>query len=99
MTDKLRQHTDQAHADVLADGQDLSDAAVYVNYAVFDTPLQDIYGQNVPRLRKIRGEIDPEGIMGLAGGFESRVDTQHESPVETTNLVRPSWGGLESIRC
>lgn len=70
MTDKLRQHTDPAHAAVLADGQDLSDAAVYVNYALFDTPLQGIYGQNVPRLCKIRDEIDPGGGMGLAGGFK-----------------------------
>jgi hypothetical protein len=66
----LRQHTEQARAAVLADGQDLSQAAVYVNYALFDTPLEDIYGENVPRLRKIRAEIDPEDVMGLAGGFK-----------------------------
>lgn len=46
----------------LADGQNVSHAAVYVNNALFDTPLKDIYGENLPRLRKIRAEIDPEDV-------------------------------------
>lgn len=70
IANELRQHTDQARAAVLADGQDLSGAAVYVNYALFGTPLEDMYGANVPKLRKIRAEIDPEDVMGLAGGFK-----------------------------
>ncbi|KAI9449094.1 FAD dependent oxidoreductase [Lactarius psammicola] len=66
----LRKESDTIHAVALADGQNVSRAAVYVNYALFDTPLEDIYGQNVPRLRKIRAAIDPEDVMGLAGGFK-----------------------------
>ena len=66
----LHQNTEQARAAVLADGQDLSHASIYVNYALFGTPLKDIYGAHVERLRKIRAEIDPAGIMGLAGGFK-----------------------------
>ncbi|KAI9441216.1 FAD-binding domain-containing protein [Lactarius indigo] len=66
----LRQNTDEANAAVLADGQNVSHAAVYVNYALFDTPLEDMYGANVARLRKIRAEIDPKDVMGLAGGFK-----------------------------
>ncbi len=66
----LRQNTDQARAAVVADGQNVSHAAIYVNYALFDTPLKDMYGANVPRLRKIRAKIDPEDVMGLAGGFK-----------------------------
>ena len=54
----------------LADGQDLSNAAVYVNFALFDTPLEDMYGGNVARLHQIKTEIDPEGVMDLAGGFK-----------------------------
>ena len=54
----------------LADGQDLSTAAVYVNYALFDTPLEDMYGGNVARLHQIKTEIDPDGVMDLAGGFK-----------------------------
>ena len=70
MARKLRQNTEQARAAVLADGQELSHAAVYVNYTLFDTPLKEMYGANVPRLREIRAEIDPEDVMGLAGGFK-----------------------------
>jgi hypothetical protein len=66
----LRQHTEQARAALLADGQDVSRAAVYVNYALYDTPLEDMYGRNVQRLREIRTEIDPEDVMGLTGGFK-----------------------------
>ena len=58
------------HAVALADGQSLSHVAVYPNNALPDTPLGDIYGGNVPRLRKIRAEVDPEDVMGLAGGFK-----------------------------
>ena len=70
MARKLRQNTEEARAAVLADGQDLSHAAVYVNYALFDTPLKEMYGANVLRLRKIRARIDPEDVMRLAGGFK-----------------------------
>ena len=70
MAHMIRQHADQAHAAVLADGQDLSHAAIYVNYALFGTPLKDMYGGHVPRLRKIKAEIDPKDVMGLAGGFK-----------------------------
>jgi hypothetical protein len=65
----MRQHTEALRNAALADGQNVSHAAVYMNEALFDTPLEDIYGANVPRLRKIRSEIDPEGVMGLTGGF------------------------------
>ena len=58
------------HRAALSDGQNLSHAAVYVNYALFDTPLEDMYGGNVPKLREIKAEIDPEDVMGLAGGFK-----------------------------
>jgi hypothetical protein len=66
----MRQQSDALHDAALADGQNVSHASVYVNYALFDTPLEDMYGANVPRLRGIRAEIDPEDVMGLAGGFK-----------------------------
>ena len=70
MARDLEKNAAQARAAVLADGQDLSGAAIYPNYALFSTPLEDMYGANVPRLREIRAEIDPEDVMGLAGGFK-----------------------------
>ncbi|KAH9168083.1 hypothetical protein EDB89DRAFT_1994255 [Lactarius sanguifluus] len=40
------------------------------NYALFDTPLEDIYGANLPRLRAIKQAVDPKDVMCLAGGFK-----------------------------
>jgi hypothetical protein len=70
MADALRDGAKTIRGVALADGQDLSHAAVYVNYALFDTPLEDIYGGNLPRLRKIKAKIDPERVMDLAGGWK-----------------------------
>ena len=66
----LRNISTTIHAAALADGQNVSHVAVYPNYALFGTPLEDMYGGNVERLRKIRAAIDPEDVMGLAGGWK-----------------------------
>ncbi|KAH9017325.1 FAD-binding domain-containing protein [Lactarius deliciosus] len=66
----VRSFSDTVTAAAVADGQNVSHAAVYPNYALFDTPLEDIYGANLPRLHAIKKAIDPENVMGLAGGFK-----------------------------
>ncbi|KAJ7752388.1 hypothetical protein B0H16DRAFT_1546857, partial [Mycena metata] len=43
--------------------------------AIVDAPLYTnlcarIYGPNLPRLRRIKKEVDPGNVMGLAGGFK-----------------------------
>lgn len=52
--------------------QGLSDPnpIVYPNYAIFDTPFVKMYGANVARLQAIKEKVDPENVMGLAGGFK-----------------------------
>ena len=70
MADTLRQISEAVHVAALADGQNVSRAAVYVNYALFGTPLEDMYGRNVKRLHEIKAKIDPGDVMGLAGGFK-----------------------------
>jgi len=60
----LRKLSDAVHAVALKDGQNISHAAVYPNNALSDTPLEDIYGENVPKLPKVRAEVDPEDVMG-----------------------------------
>ncbi|KAH9033400.1 FAD dependent oxidoreductase [Lactarius pseudohatsudake] len=68
----VRNYSDAVIAAAVADGQDVSHASVYPNYAFFDTPLEDLYGANLPRLRAIQDAVDPENVMGLAGGFKLR---------------------------
>ena len=46
----LRQSAAAVRAAALADGQDVASAAIYPNDALFDTPLEDLYGANVPRV-------------------------------------------------
>ncbi|KAF8899582.1 FAD-binding domain-containing protein [Gymnopilus junonius] len=45
-------------------------APIYPNYAIFDTPLEDMYGSNLPALRNLKAAVDPQNVMGLAGGFK-----------------------------
>lgn len=42
----------------------------YPNYSIMGTPLADMYGPGVDRLRSIAQTIDPDGVMSLAGGFK-----------------------------
>ena len=66
----LRSFADAIPHAALADGQKALRAAKYPNYAIFGTPLEDMYGGNVERLRKIRAAIDPNDVMGLTGGWK-----------------------------
>ncbi|KAF9244082.1 FAD-binding domain-containing protein [Melanogaster broomeanus] len=43
---------------------------LYGNYAMVGTPVEDIYGDHLPRLRKLREEVDPKNVMRLAGGWK-----------------------------
>jgi len=54
----------------MAEGQNLTDVALYGNYALLRTPVEDLYRQNLPRLRSIRNMVDPNNVMALAGGFK-----------------------------
>lgn len=43
----------------------------YPNYAITGTSATTLYGaQNAARLKAVRAQVDPDGIMELAGGFE-----------------------------
>ena len=46
------------------------DYTQYPNYAISGTSAQDLYGANAARLSAIRSQVDPDGVMELAGGFD-----------------------------
>jgi berberine-like enzyme len=54
----------------IKDGQDLKNAAPYVNYALFGTSLKTMYGDHLERLYEIRKKYDPDDVMGLAGRWK-----------------------------
>ncbi|KAK7452778.1 hypothetical protein VKT23_012181 [Stygiomarasmius scandens] len=51
-------------------GESLANDIRYPNYALPDTPLELIYGENLGRLRAIKRGVDPTDVMGLSGGFK-----------------------------
>lgn len=51
-------------------GQSRWDDLLYPNYALANTPLQLMYGSNVPKLNAIAQKYDPNSVMHLAGGFK-----------------------------
>ena len=70
MSDALRLSAASLVEAGIKDGQDLKNAAPYVNYALFGTPLETMYGEHLERLRGIKKKYDPENVMGLAGGWK-----------------------------
>jgi len=54
----------------IAEGQQIADAPEYPNYALFDTPITQIYGSNLPALKSLKAQVDPQNVMGLAGGYK-----------------------------
>jgi Berberine and berberine like len=70
MADAMRRSAASLVEAGIQDGQDLKNAAPYVNYALFGTPLETMYGEHLERLREIREEYDPEDVMVLAGGWK-----------------------------
>ncbi|KAJ3544641.1 hypothetical protein NMY22_g2711 [Coprinellus aureogranulatus] len=49
---------------------DIKEAPLYNNYAHWDTPIERLYGSNLPKLKEIKAKVDPDNVMGLAGGFK-----------------------------
>ena len=66
----IRTSAQTLEAQAIDEGVSDADAVVYANYAIFDTPLIDLYDTNLPRLQTIKEAVDPGNVMGLAGGFK-----------------------------
>ncbi|KAL0576117.1 hypothetical protein V5O48_005864 [Marasmius crinis-equi] len=69
--DSVRQSTAHLESVAVAEGQSGVDtASTYPNYAIYDTSVSRIYGDNLSRLQAIKAQVDPNNVMGLAGGFK-----------------------------
>lgn len=44
-----------------AHGVNISPLLLYANYALATEPLENIYGDNLPRLKLLRKKYDPKG--------------------------------------
>lgn len=60
----------QGAANLQANTQATEGLPLYGNYALSDTPLEAMYGANVEKLTSMKKEVDPDNVMGLAGGFK-----------------------------
>ncbi|PPQ74917.1 hypothetical protein CVT26_011353 [Gymnopilus dilepis] len=60
----------KVQAVAVEEGQSRWDDIRYPNYVLGNTPLQLLYGDNLPKLRAIKRAVDPKNVMGLAGGFK-----------------------------
>ncbi|KAK7038748.1 hypothetical protein VNI00_010633 [Paramarasmius palmivorus] len=66
----VREVHNAIQARAIEEGQSTPDAILYNNYVVADTSLELLYGDNLERLREIKRRVDPDNVMGLAGGFK-----------------------------
>ena len=57
-------------AAAIVEGQNISDVAMYENYALIGTSAESLYGKNLPRLKSVRNEVDLNDVIALAGGFK-----------------------------
>lgn len=70
MYDAARQSAAHLTQVAVNEGQDIASAPLYGNYAMFDTPLDRVFGDNLARLQALKAQYDPSNLMGLAGGWK-----------------------------
>ena len=71
MQEGIRQSAARLESLAVAEGQaGVDTASKYANYAIYDTPVSRIYGGNLVRLQATKARVDPNNVMGLAGGFK-----------------------------
>lgn len=66
----IKQLSHNIQAAAVEEGQSRWTDILYPNYAIADTPLELMYGDNLPRLNALARQYDPDGVMQLTGGFK-----------------------------
>jgi hypothetical protein len=62
----------------------LKNAALYVNYVLFGTPLEATYGEHLGQLREIKKKkYDPEDVMRFAGRWKFNIRSSCSSSGKT----------------
>ena len=67
--EELKDFSRLIQAKAVEEGVSKWDDILYPNYALPDTPLELVYGENVPYLKELAEKYDPKGVMTLTGGF------------------------------
>ena len=70
MRREIVESAERITAVAMSQGQDISQAPLYSNYAIDTTPKYRIYGDNELLLQKLKTQYDPSGVMNLAGGWK-----------------------------
>ncbi|PFH46586.1 hypothetical protein AMATHDRAFT_69520 [Amanita thiersii Skay4041] len=67
----IHESTTRIRESAINEGQsNIVDAPLYPNYAIFGTPLEKMYGDNVEVLEELKTRMDPKQVMNLCGGFK-----------------------------
>ncbi|PFH46243.1 hypothetical protein AMATHDRAFT_155816 [Amanita thiersii Skay4041] len=70
MFEKARQSSARIWEAAIRGDPSIADGTIYPNYAIAGTTLENMYGGNVDRLKALKRRVDPNNVMGLAGGFK-----------------------------
>ncbi|KAF9460239.1 hypothetical protein BDZ94DRAFT_1311698 [Collybia nuda] len=65
----LERLTNDIRTFAVQQGCTTKDAPAYYNLSLDGTNVEDIYRENLGPLSKLRGELDPHGVMDRTGGF------------------------------
>ncbi|KAI0825986.1 FAD dependent oxidoreductase [Irpex lacteus] len=68
--DAIVQSAEQITKVAVSEGQDIANAPLYSNYAIDSTSKDRIFGDNLPLLKSLKAQLDPNGVMDLAGGWK-----------------------------
>ena len=67
--ERMKSALEEIRKVALEEGVTTNDAAIYMNTALEDTPVEHIYQGNLEHVREVRKKYDPDDFMSMTGGF------------------------------